>query len=162
MSISGAVLYNTDGLIRGSYVYMLLCRDGNGPVYVKVGVTDHPDQRLESLRRGCPVTPLQFHSMSIPNRRRALFIERRLHRALREWRQHGEWFIVPMDHKPRFNDAIKSALANLPSKWRQPLQWSRIAVQPLVRLAQRRHFAYIEMVRRRGQSFQDFQKDSIA
>jgi hypothetical protein len=162
MSLSNSVLYNSEGLIRGSYVYMLVCRDGDGPVYVKVGITDSLDNRLQQLRAGCPVTPLQFFTLGVPNRRRARLIERRLHSFLQDWWQQGEWFCLDIKDKPRFNAEISSALASLPAKWRQPLKWERVAVQPLVRLAAQRKSAYLNSARRRGRAYADFQKDSCA
>jgi hypothetical protein len=128
-------------------------------VYVKVGITDSLETRLQALRSGCPVKPLQFHTLRLPNRRRARTVERCLHGFLADWWQQGEWFCVPMTDKQRFNAELRAAMASFPAKWR-PLKWDRVAVQPLVRLAAQRKAAYQTAVRRRGRSFQDFAKDS--
>jgi hypothetical protein len=159
MSISTSPLYDSEGLIRGSYVYMLVCRDGDGPVYVKVGITDSLDNRLQQLRSGCPVTPLQFYSIRVPHRRRARAIERSLHGFLSDWWQQGEWFCLNLDEKPKFNADLRAAFASFPKKW-GPLKWDQVAVQPLVKLAAQRSESYRRAFRKRGRVYADFAKDS--
>jgi predicted GIY-YIG superfamily endonuclease len=157
MSIGDFGLYDSDGLIKGSYVYMLLCRD-NGPVYVKVGITDNIKARLENLRHGCPVTPHQFLTMKRPNRGNARRVEAALHKALNAWRQHGEWFKVELAEKPCFNEAIRAALAKH-IKPGYPCRWDRVAVQPLIRHGQARQAYYRKIFVLKGSAYADFKRD---
>ncbi len=131
------VMYDTEGRIRGAYVYMLLCRDGDGPVYVKVGMTGHPDNRLHTLRLGCPVTPHQFCTIKRSSREKAFKTETGLHTALKRWKSSGEWYRVPMDEKDEFNAALRDAL-HAHRQRGYSNTWERVAVQPLIKRAEGR------------------------
>lgn len=64
-----------------------------GTPYVKVGKSDDPEARLNSLQVGCPF-PLRLVAAalvgSIANR-----VEEGAHRRLEPFRYRGEWFEVP-------------------------------------------------------------------
>lgn len=126
--------FDSDGRIRGAYIYLLLCRDGDGPVYVKVGMTSNPTRRLHQLRLGCPVTPHQFCTMRQPSEKKARRAETALHRALGRWRSSGEWYRVPISEKAEFNATMQETL-RAHRKTGFPTAWEKIAVQPLVKLA---------------------------
>ncbi len=134
-------LYDDEGRIRGAYIYLLLCRDGDGPVYVKVGMSTDPTKRLHSLRLGCPVTPRQFLTIRRPSSATALKVERALHSGLQRWVSSGEWYCVPIDEKPEFNAAIQSVLARHKQSG-YPNKWEKVAVQPLVKEAAERKKTY--------------------
>ena len=158
MSIGNFGLYRQDGRLRGSYVYMLLCRD-DGPIYVKVGITDRPDSRLLALRLGCPVVPRQFCTMEVVSRRKARAIEIDLHAAFGQWAAHGEWFKVDMSHKTEFNEAWKQVLArHTMAGW--PAAWSRVAVQPVIEAKHRAQKYRLKVLLRRGPAYRDFTRDA--
>ncbi len=158
MSIGNLGLYRKDGRIRGSFVYMLLCRDDGGPIYFKVGITDNLYVRMQALRRGCPVTPRYFHSFEVPHRRYALGVERALHKALNRWRAHGEWFKVLMTEKDEFNMAHSAVLDRYrTAAW--PCRWEKVAVLPLIAEGDRKSRYIRRVFRRRGAAFQDYRKD---
>lgn len=153
MSLGSLGLYRSDGRLKGSYVYMLLCRD-DGPIYVKVGVTDDLYGRLRSLRNGCPVTPRRFCTMEFPSRRKALRAERALHTSFKRWRLHGEWFMVEIAEKQSFNEAWKAGLIGHTSQdW--PSRWDQVAVEPIVAAADRRRRYKASKIMRRGKEFHD-------
>lgn len=64
-------------------VYIVSC-----PGFVKIGVADDVDARIAQLQTG-NLHPLTVRAIleGVPRS-----TERRLHRALRRWRVHGEWF----------------------------------------------------------------------
>lgn len=159
MSVENIGLYRPDGRLRGTYVYMLLCRD-DGPIYVKVGITDRPDERLLALRHGCPVTPLQYCTMEVASRRKARVIEIGLHESFRQWRAHGEWFRVNFTDKTEFNAGWRKVLArHATNGW--PGEWSRVAVQPVIAAKQRAARYRLHIIRKRGTSFRDFRRDQV-
>jgi hypothetical protein len=126
MSVENSHRFHSDGRLRGSYVYMLLCRD-DGPVYIKIGISDAPSKRLMALRTACPVQPRQFCFVEVRSRSRARTIEKQLHFAMDAWHTQGEWFRVAMHEKPAFNQAWRSVLnANRETGWRY--EWERISV----------------------------------
>jgi predicted GIY-YIG superfamily endonuclease len=159
VSVGNLGLYRPDGRIKGSYVYMLLCRD-DGPIYVKVGMTDDLYGRLRSLRNGCPITPRRFCSMEFPSRRWALNAERALQKAFKRWKAHGEWFrILPAD-KAEFNEAWRTGLTNyVAPEW--PNKWEQIAVQPLIAAADQRQRYMARKVMRRGRAYRDACKSGL-
>lgn len=159
MSVGNLGLYRPDGRLRGSFVYMLLCRDKEGPVYVKAGITDKPDDRLLALRLGCPVTPRQFHTMEVMSRRKARNVERDLHQAFRRWAAHGEWFRISMDDRQQFNEAWRGVLAlHAVPGW--PARWERVPVQPLVEMKQRASRFRLRCMARRGGAYLDVSRES--
>lgn len=160
MSVGNLGLYRPDGRIRGSYVYMLLCRDDGPTIYVKVGMTDDLYGRLRSLRNGCPITPRRFCSMEFPSRRWALRAERALQKSLATWKAHGEWFRVPREEKPRFNEAWQTGLReHIAPDW--PGRWDQIPVEPLMKAADQRRRNMARKVMRRGHAYADACKSGL-
>lgn len=157
MSVGSLGIYGSDGRIRGSYVYMLLCRDA-GFIYVKVGMSDVPTKRLAALRVSCPLTPKVFYVVEVHSRDKAKLLEAELLSAFQEWHHNGEWFRIDPKDKASFNEAWRLAfLAHSSTSWK--LAWTKIAVGPLAALAKKRK-QFIQMTyRRRGKSYQDFRKD---
>ena len=156
MSIGSLGLYRADGRIRGTYVYLLLCRDA-GPIYAKVGISDVPYRRLLVLRLGCPVKPRQFFTFEVRSRKKALKVERAIHAGLARWAAHGEWFKVEPDHKADFNAALATAIApHRETGW--PCEWSRTRVAPLIRDAHERRDAVMRLLRERSPAQVDFEK----
>lgn len=155
MGIERVPTHRVNGKLCGSFVYMLLCQDAPGPVYVKVGLTDTPKRRLLALRAGCPVSPRQFLFCELRSRYRASVVERALLRAMKPWRAHGEWFHVPIEDKAKFNAAWGPAFAACyEPPW--PMKWQRIAAKPFFREAEIRRREFLREYRSRGNSYRDF------
>ena len=152
-------IYGNDGRIRGAYIYMLLCQDDGGPVYVKIGMSSNPTQRLHALRLGCPVTPHQFCTMRHSSSKIALKTERILHKALKQWRSSGEWYRVPVSEQKEFNQALRAAL-NSYHRSGFPQVWEKVPVQPLVRLAEQRLKDMQRLWNSRGLARRDFLSQS--
>lgn len=76
---------------RQTAVYVIT---NTGQGVVKVGISDDPTRRLDTLQTGCPnelsLFYVAFHS-------EAQRIETLVHHALRSKRVHGEWFQVSAD-----------------------------------------------------------------
>lgn len=92
---------------------MLFCQDGDGPVYVKVGMSALPYRRVCELSTGCPVRPAMLALAHVGmSRGRALKIERGLHRRLDKWRHRREWFLVPIADKAEFKRQTTLAISD--------------------------------------------------
>lgn len=143
--------------LRGCYVYMLICRD-DGPLYIKVGISETPTERLMALRLGCPVNPKTFAVCESFSRRMARKIEVDLHKALKQWRAHGEWFKLDISEKDAFNDAIRPVFSkHTRASW--PLRWEKVSVKAMVSYWNRRKATAMKKLRRRGRAYADFKKD---
>lgn len=160
MSVCDAKLYRTDGTWHGSYVYLLLCRDGDGPIYAKIGISDSPLDRFASLRNNCAVEPRQFMYVHCRSRRLARTVESELHDAFKRWRVAGEWFKLDLAAKPEFNAGWREVFSRHNKVLK--LQWERINVRQYTLLCQRRR-NYIRSRFRfafgRSQAFRDAVKD---
>lgn len=157
MPVHDMGLFHSDGRLRGSYLYLLLCRD-DGPVYVKVGISDRPTERLGELRHGCPVTPHQFCFLEVRSRKRALLMERAMKIGLANWSAHGEWFRVPMEEQVPFNDVIRGTLLSYQETgW--PCRWERVSVAAIVAHGERQMRGRYRLERRRGPAYRDAAAD---
>ena len=154
MSIQNLGTFRENGRLRGTYVYMLLCRD-DGPIYVKVGISDNPYKRLLMLRGGCPVTPRRFLSFEVRSRKKALQVESAIHAALDRWLAHGEWFKVNKAEKPEFNLALATAIApHKETGW--PCEWGHTLVAPLMEDARSRMNYKRQQLNHRSTAQKDF------
>lgn len=154
MKIEDSGLYLKDGRPRGTNVYMLLCRDGKGPIYVKVGLTDYLGNRVTQLLTGCPVPPQQLFSVKLWNRHAARSMERALHCMLEEWWIQGEWYRVELSEKDRFNAQIRMALGPMRRPgW--PLEWDRMDVARYQTAAKQKQSTYRRIYRKLGRAKRD-------
>jgi hypothetical protein len=122
--------YTADGLLRGSYIYLLMCQKGKH-IFIKVGRSENPERRIRELATGCAVKPELLCTMRLPSRRATVKAETALHHALEKWWSHGEWFCVDVDEKSAFNVAIRSVVTEY-QKPGWPVSWDKIPVQPLL------------------------------
>jgi hypothetical protein len=76
---------------RAWFVYMCLCQDDDGPIYVKVGMSNCPHRRLSALRTGNPIPVHQFYICQVHSKRKAKILERALHIGFGRWGLTGEW-----------------------------------------------------------------------
>lgn len=151
-------IYGEYGFVHGSFVYMVLCED-SGKAHIKVGLSDHPLRRLDEIRVGCPFKPLALYTMKRPSRKSALRLERTIHRGLKKWASHGEWFSVVLEEKPAFNEALRQAVMLRYVKG-YPVEWTRLNIRSiLAEKASRRAFFY-QVIAKRGRAFKDFCADS--
>jgi hypothetical protein len=127
---------------QGSFVYLLLCRDG-GPLYFKLGVTDLPTRRLGQIKRHAPATPLRFCFFEMPTRLRALTVAHALRLVLRPWQRRGGAFAVELAEKPVFNAALRLALEpHRTERW--PCTWHCLSIAALERRASEQQRDYVE------------------
>jgi len=151
--------YRPDGRIRGCYVYMLFCGDGTGDLFVKVGMTANPEQRLEALRTAVPIPTEMFAVVEVPSRKLALRLERALHEAFEQWASRGEWFRLTLDDKPTFKAAWQEVfrLHQRPS-WE--LKWTYMNMERYeAARAQRRNYWRFKFSRF-GAAYRDYLRDS--
>lgn len=154
--MAARAMFHPDGRIRGSYVYMLVCRNSDG-IHIKVGMSDNPLNRLGSLLTACPLKPGVLATVELPNRPTALRFEKELHCALEQWRHVGEWFLFKPTDKPAFNAAIRSAAVHF-AKPAWPMRWQKHSVAALLAQARQRKAIYQGSRQKRGRAFEDFEK----
>jgi hypothetical protein len=134
---------------------MLLCRD-DGLIYLKVGISDHPTRRFWELRAGCGVTPRRYAFVEFRDRPKALAVEADLLEAFKDWRTHGEWFKLPCEEKPLFNERWQKVFAaHYDRNWR-PLRWEQMATKKLTDLAKQKSNWWKKQFRYHGQAYRDF------
>lgn len=75
-----------------SYVYTFMARDGDGPVYVKVGRSDNPVVRLGHVQVGCPFKIFRAAMVKCLSVDQAKRIEAEMHSSLAAFASSGEWF----------------------------------------------------------------------
>ncbi len=149
--------FTPDGRLRGSYVYLLLCADGDGPIYVKVGFSNNPQQRLYGLIRSCPVRPRLFAYVHVSTRQAALRLERDLLETFENWRIHGEWLKFLIEDKPLFNRLWKESFSRHAKKsW--SLKWTQLPLDKLPALLTKKRNYYRFTAKKRGDGYMDAQK----
>jgi len=75
-----------------SYVYVLMARDGDGPMYIKIGRSDNPFARVGALQTGCPIRFTKGGMVKCLSSDQAKRLEAQLHRELAAYSSSGEWF----------------------------------------------------------------------
>jgi len=151
--------FNSDGRIRGSFVYMMLCQDDNGPAYIKIGHSDSPLRRFLNLRQGCGVTPRVFSFVNLRTRKAACNLERALLKGFAHWKTRGEWIKVAISEKSEFNK-IWQEIFELHAEKGRPLRWNQLSAKVLVQQAEERLRRYQREYMQHGQPYQDFTLDS--
>lgn len=73
-------------------LYVLEARDGDGPVYLKVGISKIPESRAMSIKTGCPIPMIAMRAVECPSVELARLLESAAHAALRAHGTCGEWF----------------------------------------------------------------------
>lgn len=157
MRIDGSMM-NQFGTIRATYVYMLLCQD-DGPVYIKIGITERPDQRLMEIVNNCPVSPAIYATVAINNRKYAQSLERALLDGYKKWRTNGEWIAVETSEKPQFNTVWKEIFTTFRKRW--PTwegRWEKVSVPGMVKRAKARAKNYRRKFRNIGAAGRDYLK----
>lgn len=91
-SVAGMYDCNGRWAAGRSYVYLFMARDGDGPMYVKIGRSDDPVHRVRDVQVGCPFRIIKASMVKCASREQAKHVELALHRALEDRRSSGEWF----------------------------------------------------------------------
>lgn len=131
MKLTRLPAFRPDGRLRGAYVYLLLCREGDA-IFAKAGRAQDPISRARDLLVGCPLAPGVLAVAELPSRPLALRAENALHRALERWHARGEWYRFGQADRAAFNDAWRAALAEFASpSW--PIRWTKLSMPALIR-----------------------------
>lgn len=77
-----------------NYCYLVVCTD-RGEAFIKVGITDDPDRRLNELRTGCPFTVRDRYLCQAPSRESAFGLEQDILRRYSGLQTNGEWLRMP-------------------------------------------------------------------
>lgn len=127
-----------------NYVYAMLCRDGDGPGYVKFGRSYRIGQRLTALRTSCPIPAKYFAIMEVPSYPKAKAVEAALHRHFGDRKIKGEWFrfdFESLEDKRAFNDGCRLVFA---LHLKSPGSWTKISVAEFDEYERRRRAAFLQ------------------
>ncbi len=80
-----------------STVYFLECLDKTENLYVKVGKSNNPAERVTGLICGLPLHVHRVRYVGITSSASALKLEKCLQQYLAPWHARGEWFFFPKD-----------------------------------------------------------------
>lgn len=126
LSVNRLPIFKEDGHIRNTYCYILICRDGGGPHYLKFGHTIIPGTRIHQLMTGCPIPGVEYRFMLVDSDPKAYKLERALHEAFRARRTRGEWFKFNLDSEAdRQELELKTAFCIRELEVHYPV-WTRI------------------------------------
>jgi hypothetical protein len=101
---------------RVGYVYVFMCQDETGPLYVKIGYSVKPAQRLASLLTHSPVPPVHIWTTQTGSARSSHLLEQWIHKNLKKYHSRREWYrfdILDPQHKEDFHTVLNNALAQV-------------------------------------------------
>lgn len=92
-------VYDCNGMYAAgrSYVYVLMARDGKGPMYVKIGRSDNPVQRAMQVQVGCPFSLVRASMVKCLDVNQAKSVEAKMHAEFAAEASSGEWFRFDWD-----------------------------------------------------------------
>lgn len=73
-------------------LYVMFAKDGEGPMYIKVGISEFPGKRARHVQTGCPIPIRRVIAFRCSSRRTARSAEVAMHEAMKEHSVTGEWF----------------------------------------------------------------------
>lgn len=112
------------------YVYAMMCRDGSGQGYIKLGITRDIGKRLTAIKIGCPLEIFELAVIDVAGAAIARKIEKALHREFSDRNERGEWFRFTFSDaadKRVFNDGCRKVFASA-SKGGFALWWSKMSI----------------------------------
>jgi len=149
-------LYNSSGVLGGYFVYTLICRDGDGPLYVKIGMSQNPVKRFGEIRNGNPVTPLTLAWVDLCSKDKASSVESQMQIAATAWHHTLEWFKVDADDFDDFKAVCKDVLIRNGHPGRPKLTWTHVDAKSLILDGQQRKAKFYRMFKQKGPAYADF------
>lgn len=145
-----------DGRLRsGSYLYLVMCQDGEPHIFIKIGYSQDPYRRLAELSTSCPLKPTQLATCGVRSTSMAKRLERLLLDRTMQWHVRGEWRRVPIAEKGAFNSVWKT-LFEIEGDYACPLRWDVHSAAELRRRAKARKMIALNRLKRRGAAYRDF------
>lgn len=106
-------------------VYVMAAPAGSGATYFKVGRSSNVPGRIRSVQTGCPLRITKVWVIKAWSNGASQGMESRMHKLLRPFHSHGEWFAMRTDdpdHKAAMNAAFAEVCGDAsqmhPVKWR--------------------------------------------
>jgi hypothetical protein len=149
--------YNPNGTLHGHYVYILICQDLPGPLYVKIGMTQDIQKRFSVLRGNCPIPPVTLAWVSLASKNKAENLEAKLLDVAFPWFQTGEWLKFEDENEfPHFRLLCNKALDTYNSPHRPLLKWSHADAQELIAYGKGCQAKALKKLKSRGWAYNDF------
>lgn len=142
------------------YVYALLCQDGDGPLYIKFGLSRSITKRMMQLRQGCPVPARYFAIYYVGSEKEyAEQVEAALRSRFANRKIRGEWFRFDAESKEDKRDFNDGCLEAFLACGYYGLQWEKIPVQAVVEYCQRQKNAFLARMKKHNLTkFNAYQK----
>lgn len=150
MTVECANVFTSDGRLRGSYVYMLLCQVEE-PIHIKVGRSCWPLSQLDRLRDAQVISVAEVASL-----RKAVAVESDLRVALARWLTCANWFTVLPAERADFNAAWKPVIAAHSEPSRR-IDWRNYSIPLLISAAKERQQVARKRFMGRSLAYQNFQ-----
>jgi len=116
----------------------MMCRDGDGPLYVKFGRSMRIMQRLTEIKTSCPIPAKWFMTIRAGRQKMAVRLEKALHEHFSSRHSTGEWFkfdVHSAEDKKDFNEGIAWAAKYVLGS-AHPYKWDKLSVPALNRYNQ--------------------------
>ncbi len=149
MTVECANLFTSDGRLRGSYVYMLLCQIEEC-IHIKIGRSCTLRARLTEVPEAQVISLAEVVSL-----RQARRLSTELHDALARWHLCLEWFTVLPSERGEFNAAWRPVI-DAHSTASRRIHWRNYSLLALRSAAQEHAREQQRRFMRRGRGFQDF------
>jgi hypothetical protein len=149
--------YNNNGTLHSHFVYILICQDPPGPLYIKIGMTQDVQKRFSVLRGNCPIPTVTLAWISLASKNKAQSLEAKLLETVNFWFQTGEWIKIEDENEfPDFKLRCNNVLKTFNSPHRPPLQWTHVDTQALIEYGKQCQSRYLQKLKSRGWAYKDF------
>lgn len=126
-------LITINGRSRCNFIYFLCCAaDSPSAVYIKIGMSQNPLERLRELATGCGLKIASFGFLGCGCRSETHRIELALHAVFALWRTRGEWYRFELKDKNTFQVLRKETLEKM-NTFRWPMKLTMIDVDEFLK-----------------------------
>ncbi len=130
---------------KAYYVYAVLCQDGEGPGYIKIGYSGNIGSRLSGIKSNSPIPAKYFCTVEIgSNKNKAMAVESALLKQFEGRNTTGEWFRFDFNNpedKRDFNEGCRRVFAyeiGPDYEW-----WTKISVEEYEKYVKERTHAFL-------------------
>lgn len=137
-----------DGRLFGCYTYLLFARQGSD-VYVKVGVSERPKDRLQEICCGLPFEADRYAFCFHGSRGAALKMERDLLKAYAKWSTRGEWLKMARADSAEFRSILQTVTRKFSTATNR-MQWDQLSIPAFRKEQAEKRNAALAKAARRG------------
>ena len=153
------------GRDKNYYVYALLCKDADGPGYIKFGRSGNITSRLSSVKVGCPIPVKYIATAKMLNYEVSKKVEREFPRLFKSRRGTGEWSrfdFANNEDKKEFNDGSRTIFTKYTGPTTNDLWWEIVSVRVLDAIAKEKRDGFLRSKYRRKIEFKAYMANKRA